>query len=50
MNIQITIILAVAGIIALFLIIAFFLKKKYYVNHEIIINAHRQKIFDILKI
>ena len=45
MNIQITIILAIAGIIALFLIIAPFLKKNY-VNFEVIINALRQKVIN----
>jgi hypothetical protein len=40
----------VAGIIALLLIIALFMKRKHYVNREIIINAPKQKVFDFLKL
>jgi hypothetical protein len=40
----------VAGIIALLLIIALFMKKEHYVNREIIINAPHQKVFDFLKL
>ena len=50
MNIIITILLVVAGIIALLLIIALFMKRKHYVNREIIINAPLQKVFDYLKL
>ena len=50
MNIVFTILLVVAGIIALFLIIALFMKKEHYVKREIIINAPRQKVFDFLKL
>ncbi len=50
MNIIITILLVVAGIIALLLIIALFMKRKHYVKREIIINAPRQKVFDFLKL
>jgi len=50
MNILITILLVVVGIIALLLIIAFFIKKEHSVNREIIINAPRQKVFDFLKL
>jgi len=50
MNIVITILLVVVGIIALLLIIALFMKKEHYVNREIIINAPRQKVFDFLKL
>ena len=50
MNIVITILLLVVGIIALLLIIALFMKREHYVNREIIINAPRQKIFDFLKL
>jgi hypothetical protein len=46
----ITILLVVAGIIALLLIIALFMKREHYVNREIIINAPRQKVFDFLKL
>jgi len=50
MNIVITILLSIAGIIALLLIIAFFMKKEHYVKREIVINAPRQKVFDFLKL
>ena len=50
MNIIITILLVVAGIIALLLIIALFMKREHYVKREIIINAPRQKVFDYLKL
>jgi hypothetical protein len=50
MNILLTILFAVAGIIALLLIIALFMKKEHYVRREIIINMPRQKVFDYLKL
>jgi hypothetical protein len=50
MNILITIILIIAGIIALLLIIGLFMKKAHYVKREIIINAPRQKVFDYIKL
>ena len=50
MNIILTILLVLAGIIALLLIIALFTKKEHYVKREIIINAPRQKVFDYLKL
>jgi hypothetical protein len=50
MNIIITILLVLAGIIALLLIIALFMKKEHYVNREIIINAPKQKVFDFLRL
>ena len=50
MNIFLTILLILAGIIALLLIIALFMKKEHYVNREIIINAPVQKVFDFLKL
>lgn len=50
MNILITILLSIVGIIALLLIIALFLKKEHYVKREIIINAPLQKVFDFLKL
>ena len=50
MNTIITILLVVAGFIALLLIIALFMKKEHYVKREIIINAPRQKVFDFLKL
>jgi hypothetical protein len=50
MNILITILLILTGIIALLLIIALFMKKEHNVKREIIINAPRQKVFDFLKL
>src|ERR1700686_1363886 len=50
MNIIITILLIVAGVIGLLFIIALFMKREHYVNREIIINAPRQKVFDFLKL
>jgi len=50
MNVIITILLVVAGILALLLIIALFMKREHYVRREIIINAPRQKVFDYLKL
>jgi uncharacterized protein YndB with AHSA1/START domain len=50
MNTLMTILLAVAGFIALLLIIALFMKRDHYVKREIIINAPRQKVFDYLKL
>lgn len=50
MNIIVTILLIVAGIIALLLIIALFMKKDHYVRREIVINAPRQKVFDYVKL
>jgi len=49
MNMIITILLSIVGLIALLLIIALFLKKEHYVNREIIINAPQQKVFDFLR-
>jgi hypothetical protein len=46
----ITILLIVAGIIALLLLIALFMKREHYVKREIIINAPRQKVFDYVKL
>jgi hypothetical protein len=50
MNVIITILFVLAGIIALLLIIALFMKKEHYVNREIIINAPKQKVFDFLRL
>ncbi len=50
MNTLITILLVLAGIIALLLIMALFMKREHYVKREIIINAPRQKVFDYLKL
>src|SRR6187402_684157 len=50
MNIIVTILIVAAGIIALLLIIALFMKREHYVKREIIINAPRQKVFDYIKL
>jgi hypothetical protein len=46
----ITILLILAGIIALLLVIAVFIKKEHYVKREISINAPTQKVFDYVKL
>ena len=50
MSIIITILLVAAGIIALLLIIALFIRREHYVKREIVINAPRQKVFDYVKL
>lgn len=50
MNTTIIILVSVAGIIALLLIIALFMKREHYVRREIVINAPRQKVFDYVKL
>lgn len=50
MSNTIIILLDIAGIIAAILVIAILMRKKHYVNREIIINAPRQKVFDYLKL
>jgi hypothetical protein len=50
MNILITILLLLAGGIALLLIMALFMKKEHYVKREIIISAPLQKVFGYLKL
>lgn len=50
MNIIIMILLVLAGIIALLLVMALFLKKEHYVKGEIIINAPTQKVFDYVRL
>jgi hypothetical protein len=50
MNIMITILLILAGIVALLLLMALFMKKDHYVSRDIIINAPRQKVFDYIKL
>lgn len=50
MNTLTTILLVLAGLLALLLIIALFMKRDHYVKREIIINAPRQKVFDFLKL
>ena len=49
MNIIVTILLVLAGIITLLLFIALFMKREHYVKRQIIINAPRQIVFDYLK-
>ena len=44
------ILLVLVGIIALFLIVALFVKKDYAVEREIIINKPKQVVFDYVKI
>ncbi|HLY71242.1 MAG TPA: SRPBCC family protein [Puia sp.] len=50
MNIIITILFIIAGIIVLLLIVALFMKREHYVKRDITINAPRQKVFDYLKL
>lgn len=50
MNIVVTILLIVAGVIALLLIIGLFMRKDHYVKRDIVINAPRQKVFDYVKL
>jgi len=50
MNTIITILLVVAGVIALLLLMALFMKREHYVKREIIINAPQQKVFDYIKL
>jgi hypothetical protein len=50
MNTIATILLVLAGIIALLLIIALFMKKEHYVNREIIINAPSGEVFEFLRL
>ncbi len=50
MNILITILIALLGLVILLLILALFMKKKHYVKREIVINAPLQKVFDFLKL
>jgi len=50
MSIATTILLILAGIIALLLIMALFMKRQHSVNRQIVIQAPRQKVFDFLKL
>ena len=50
MNILITILFVLAGIIALLLIIGIFTKREHYVKREIIINAPLQNVFNYAKL
>lgn len=49
MKILIGIIIALVGIIVLFLIIGLFVKKDYSVEEEIIMNKPKTAVFDFLK-
>jgi hypothetical protein len=50
MKIFIGIILGLAGIIVLFLIIGFFVKKDYSVGKEVVINKSKAVVFDYLRL
>lgn len=50
MNALITILLIIAGIIALLLVIALFMKKECNVRREIIIDAPRRLVFDYIRL
>jgi len=50
MNLIIMILLVLAGIIALLLFMALFMKKEHYVKREIIINAPLQKVFEFIRL
>src|SRR5436190_23452647 len=50
MDIINTILLVVAGMIALLLIFGLFMRRQHYVKREIIIHAPRQKVFDYIKL
>jgi hypothetical protein len=50
MNIIITILLSIAGLIALLLIIALFTKKEYSLYREISINKTKQDVFNYIKL
>jgi hypothetical protein len=49
MNILISILAIVTGIIVLVLIIALFMKKGYRTYQEVMIQAPKQKVFDYIK-
>jgi hypothetical protein len=49
MNMLITILLFITGIIIVLLFIALFTRKNHYVKREIIIHAPRQQVFDYIK-
>lgn len=50
MSIVVTILIVVAGILALVLTGALFMKREHYVRRDIIIHVPRQKAFDYLKL
>ncbi len=49
MNIVLTLLIVIAGIIALLLLAAIFMRKQYSIQREIIIDAPLQTVFDYLK-
>ena len=49
MNILITILLLLAGVVVLFLLIALFIKKEFSLEKEIIINKPKEEVFNYLK-
>lgn len=50
MNIIITILLIIGGIIALFLIVAAFTKRSFSLEKQIVINKPKQQVFDYIKL
>ena len=50
MNILLSILLIMAGIIVLLLTAALFIKKDHYVRREIVINAPNQKVFEYIRL
>lgn len=50
MNILITILLVIAGIIALFLLVAAFTKKSFALQKHVVINKPKQQVFDYIKL
>jgi uncharacterized membrane protein len=49
MNILITILLTVAGLVGLLLILALFAKKEYAIGREITINKPAREVFNYVK-
>lgn len=49
MTIVITILLVLAGIVALFLMLGLFMKKEYTIKREIVINKPKKVVFDYIK-
>jgi uncharacterized protein YndB with AHSA1/START domain len=49
MTILITILLVLAGLVALFFILALFIKKEYTIKREIIIDKPKKVVFDYIK-
>lgn len=50
MNILVSILLVLAGLVALLLLLALFLKRQHYVKRAIVIDAPRQEVFDYVKL